>query len=205
MRFLVLKSGMFDANNYFLINEESGEAVIIDACATYQNILKAQTEHGFIVKYALITHAHFDHTVSCYSLGENGVKIYISEKDNKLLKTDKFLKKNATAGSRPFKGDVLLNGGGVLNLCGFDIKVIATPGHTAGSLCFLCGNKLFSGDTLFYNDIGRTDLPTGSERAIINSVKNVLFKLEGDYEVYPGHGESTTLDYERKNNGYVRG
>ena len=84
-----------------------------------------------------------------------------------------------------------------------EIRVIATPGHTAGGATFLVGDRLFTGDTLFAGDVGRTDLPTGNGAQLEASVRK-LYALEGDFVVCPGHGEDTTLAYERRNNGWIR-
>jgi glyoxylase-like metal-dependent hydrolase (beta-lactamase superfamily II) len=88
---------------------------------------------------------------------------------------------------------------GDLNICGFNLSVIETPGHTAGSVCVQIDNAIFTGDTLFLDSYGRTDFPSGSEQELIVSVKK-LFALQGDFLLYSGHGESTTLERERKHN-----
>ena len=82
-------------------------------------------------------------------------------------------------------------------------RTLHTPGHTAGSVCYLLEDKLFTGDTLFCLGVGRTDLPTGDYRMLVSSVRDVLFKLSGDYSVFPGHGELTTLSYEKKHNMFA--
>ena len=102
-----------------------------------------------------------------------------------------------------FHIDFTFRDGEVLSLAGLAVRVIATPGHTAGGASFLIGDRLYSGDTLFAGDIGRSDLPTGSGAQLVASVKK-LYALEGDYTVCPGHGEDTTLEYERRHNGWVR-
>ena len=102
-----------------------------------------------------------------------------------------------------FTVDFTLRDGQEIELAGLKIRVIATPGHTAGGASYLIGDKLYTGDTLFAGDVGRSDLPTGSGARLVASVKK-LYALEGDYTVCPGHGEDTTLEYERRNNGCVR-
>ena len=99
-----------------------------------------------------------------------------------------------------FTPDVLLNGGETIEECGMSFKVIHTPGHTAGSVCYITEDKLFTGDTLFYLGVGRTDLPTGNYRELEHSVRDILFKLKGDFAVFPGHGELTALSFEKEHN-----
>ena len=84
--------------------------------------------------------------------------------------------------------------------CGMSFKVSHTPGHTAGSVCYITEDKLFTGDTLFYLGVGRTDLPTGNYRELEHSVRDILFKLKGDFAVFPGHGELTALSFEKEHN-----
>lgn len=102
-----------------------------------------------------------------------------------------------------FTPDILLSDGEKFDLCGMNFEAILTPGHTVGGMSYLIDNMLFCGDTLFRRGIGRTDLPSGNYSDIIRSVKK-LFSLRGNLDVYPGHEEFTTLDYERKNNPYVQ-
>ena len=102
-----------------------------------------------------------------------------------------------------FTPDFTYEGGDTLELDGITFRVIATPGHTQGSVCLLADDVIFSGDTLFQGSVGRTDLPGGDFRALEKSVK-ALYALEGDYTVYPGHGEKTALSFERKYNGVIR-
>ena len=98
--------------------------------------------------------------------------------------------------------DVTFEDGEILNVLGLQIKVIATPGHTDGSVTFEVGNMLFTGDTLFLQSVGRTDFKSGDRDALVSSVKR-LYALDGDYNVYPGHDDFTTLEHERKYNGFV--
>ena len=99
-----------------------------------------------------------------------------------------------------FVPDVVVSGAETLDVCGLDVRVIHTPGHTSGGVCYVVGDSIFSGDTLFELSYGRTDFPTGSFKELKNSVVNKLFALKGDYKVYPGHGAPTTLQFEREHN-----
>lgn len=198
-----LTTGMLGVNTYFLINEKIGQAVIIDGGEDFDAIMKTAKALNVEIKYLLLTHAHFDHDGNARKLQEAGVKVYISEKEkDKLLKNDPLLAKwnkqleTLTADYGFFDGEVL-------ELCGIKIKALITAGHTDGSACFIVENNIFSGDTLFFESVGRTDFETGNFDDIVKSIKR-LYSLQGDYNVYAGHGENTTLDHEREFNPYVR-
>ena len=133
---------------------------------------------------------------------DDGAKIYISKIDAPKLLNDGHLGDNFGRKFEPVVADYTFSDGDVLTICGFEFKVFITPGHTDGSACFLLGNALFTGDTLFLESVGRTDFPTGNKDQLINSVKR-LYALPGDYTVYPGHAEFTTLEHERKYNTFV--
>ena len=202
MKILHLQSGPLNVNTYFLVNGQTGTAVVIDGGENYKSVKQAEEKYGFKIKAVLLTHAHFDHAGNAKKLQDDGAKIYISEKDApKLCDGDNL----ASDFGRHFESlipDGVFKDGDILNLEGIEIKVILTPGHTDGSACFIVGNAIFTGDTLFRGCVGRTDFKTGSSKDMIASVKR-LFSLEGDYAVYPGHDEFTTLDYERKHNIFV--
>ena len=168
----------------------------------YKLIKKAEEENGFIIKAVLLTHAHFDHAGNVKKLQDDGAKIYVSKIDAEKLLNDDNL---ASSFGRRFDyctADFTFNGGEILDIEGIKIEVIATPGHTDGSVSFKVDNNLFTGDTLFLESVGRTDFPTGNKSELIRSVTK-LFDLEGDYKVYPGHQEFTTLSHERKNNFFI--
>ena len=137
--------------------------------------------------------------MSGYLAKERGVKMYVPVGDEKMLYSDDNLAKKFGVIAPFYHADEVLNEGET-EIGGIKIKVISTPGHTKGSSCFLIDGKLFTGDTLFYGSYGNTSFPGGSFAEIKDSITNKLFKLDGDYEVFPGHGENTHLDYERKYN-----
>ncbi len=184
------------------MNESTTEAAVIDCGENYNLIKKTEKEYGFTVKAVLLTHAHFDHAGCAKKLQDDGAKIYVSDKDAPKLLNEENL---ASAFGRKFDklvADETFTDGEKLCVCGIKIEVIATPGHTDGSVSFIVGNMLFTGDTLFFRSVGRTDFPSGSREALVASVKK-LFALSGDYIVYPGHEEFTTLSEERKYNSLV--
>lgn len=196
-----LSSGPLRVNTYFLVNEKTREAVAIDGGENYKLVKRTEEENGFKIKHLLLTHAHFDHAGNAALLQADGAKVYISALDAEKLTGGGTLAENFGRKFKSLKADVLLFGGEKLSLCGIDIEVIATAGHTDGSLTFKISDMLFTGDTLFLESVGRTDFPTGDRAALINSVKK-LFALNGDYRVFPGHEEFTTLSHEREFNTF---
>lgn len=198
MKLYHLQSGPLNVNSYFLVNDKN-QAVVIDSGENYKKIKQVSEKFGFEVKAVLLTHAHFDHSGNAKKLQDDGAKIYISKIDAKKLLNDDNLSVDFGRKFEYLTADYTFEDGDVLNVCDIIIKVIATPGHTDGSVCFMVENSLFTGDTLFFGSVGRTDFKSGNREEMVKSIKK-LFNLEGDYTVYPGHDEFTTLGRERKYN-----
>ena len=196
------------SNSYLLVDEESGEAAIVDP-AWYGEVVKnALDGENITLKYVLLTHGHFDHIFGVYGLQtERGAKVVIHSKDaGHLLDPKKSLAEgNFPEKQYPVSADILLKDGDVLKLGNEEIKVMSTPGHTEGSVCYILEKDrvIISGDTLFCMTAGRTDFPGGSDEKMIESLKR-LIALDGDYRVLPGHNRETTLESERKRNWYIR-
>ena len=199
MKIMYLRSGPLKVNSYFLINENTKKAILIDGGENYKLIKKTEQDLGVTIVAELLTHAHFDHAGNAKKLQDDGVKIYISETDAKKLNPKGSLGINFGRNFESLTPNVTFNDGDELEIEGIKIKVIITKGHTDGSATFIVENNLFTGDTLFLECVGRTDFETGSKEEMIASVKK-LFALEGDYNVFPGHEEFTTLEHERKYN-----
>ena len=192
-------TGPLKVNSYFVVNEETNEAVLIDGGESYNKIKSIEQEYGIKVKAELLTHAHFDHAGCAKKLQDDGVKIYISKIDSpKLLNNDNL---GVYFGRKfdSFTPDYTFSDGDKICILGFNFKAMITPGHTDGSACFILDDIIFTGDTLFYECVGRTDFISGNREDIINSVKK-LFALPGDYKICPGHEEETTMSHERKYN-----
>lgn len=202
MKLYHLTQGPLRVNTYFLVDENTNNAIVIDCGENYKKVKQVESEYSLKIKAVLLTHAHFDHSGCAKKLQDDGAKIYVSKIDAKKLLNEQNLSSDFGRKFEYVHADYLLNDGEELNLFGIKIKVIATPGHTDGSVCFLVDRIIFSGDTLFLESVGRTDFITGDKNALIKSVKS-LFALDGDYAVYPGHEEFTTLDHERKYNLFV--
>jgi hydroxyacylglutathione hydrolase len=201
-----LTVGPIGTNCYILCDTASSAAAVIDPGAEAERILSALGDTGCRAEYILLTHAHWDHTGAVAELKEKtGARFAVFAPEEPLLCDDSrnFSRKFGAQDSVP-RPDILISDGGTLRLGGLKLKFIATPGHTAGSCCIICGDCIFTGDTVFREDVGRTDLPTGSEEDIVSSVKK-LAALEGEYRLFPGHGELTTMSHERAFNPLLGG
>ena len=190
----------FAANSYLLTQDEK-TAVVIDPAQP--RIADEAKRRGLTVTHVLLTHGHFDHIGGCAALQAEGAKVGCLAKEAPLALGKNNMADYFGGHVPPFSVDFTFGDGDILSLNGMQFLVIATPGHTAGGACFCVGDHLFTGDTLFAGDIGRSDLPTGSGAQLTESVRK-LYAIQGDFTVCPGHGEDTTLEYERHNNGWVR-
>lgn len=186
--------GFMGTNCYILTDGKIG--IVVDPGADYLKIAAKLKEIGVKADAVLLTHGHFDHISALPELKACGAKVYIHEKDVKMLSGEWSLADELGSPIEPVCPDVILLGGETLNFGEISIKVIHTPGHTQGSCCYdVDGRYLLSGDTLFYCSYGRTDFPGGSEARLVDSIR-ALFEMD-DRIVYPGHGQSTTLGFER--------
>lgn len=202
--------GYLSTNCYIITDEETGRRAIVDPGYKNAELVKRIEELGkSTFDYILLTHGHFDHIWFAEDIKAlTGAKVVISSDDAPFL-SDNSLNLSSAFGMLPFDfpritADITLKDKEVLNLGNSELTFMLTPGHTVGSGCFIFFRDkiIFSGDTLFRLSMGRTDFVTGDEVKMASSLSR-LARLQGDFEVYPGHGEPTTLEYERKNNPYV--
>ncbi len=183
------------AANCYLITADGKNAVAIDPAVP--QVLEEATRRGLFVHTVLLTHGHFDHVGGCAALREAGAEVGCLEGEKPLAETHNLASElGGIQNFPPVHIDFTFRDGEVLERFGMRISVMGTPGHTAGSCCYLADTALFSGDTLFLEGYGRTDLPTGNRRALFESIRRLL-RMEGDLLIYPGHGEATTLAHER--------
>lgn len=192
--------GYVDSNVFIITDLRTNQSAVVDP--DFQNVKIDEVVKNFDVKLILLTHAHFDHIASADKLRElTNAPIMIHEGDFDSC-CDKSFNLSSLFGSLvSFNADKSLVDGEVIKLGESEIKVFHTPGHTKGSSCFIIGDDMISGDMFFNYSIGRTDFPGGSVYEMKNSIEK-LKNLEVDYNVYPGHGTSTTLYFEKENNPY---
>lgn len=194
MKLTSLTVGSIGTNCYILYNEATKAAVVIDP-SDEATLVEARIEAlGLQVQAILLTHGHFDHGGDVARIRmRTGAPVYLHPADRAL---PSWLTHGLSDTEDLAEGDTL-------DFAGLRFSVLHTPGHTPGSVCFRWEDKLFAGDTLFAGSCGRTDLPGGSHADMLRSLRR-LAELEGDYTVYPGHGEATTLEEERNCNPYMQ-
>jgi hydroxyacylglutathione hydrolase len=200
MKVETIKVGHLQTNCY-VVYDETGQAAVIDPGADADRILAFIEENSLNVKYIFLTHGHFDHILAVPEIKEaTGAEIVITEGDaHSLSKADKSLASLVNARQEYVEPDILAQDGSSYEVGNMKFTYMHTPGHTVGSSVIISGNAIFSGDTLFADDCGRCDLPGGDYSEMLRSLRKIA-SLDGDYDVYPGHDESTTLSRERSFN-----
>lgn len=198
--------GICQTNCYFVYEEGRTDVIVFDPADKGDYIYNALKEKGFSVTAIFLTHGHFDHIWGVEKLKElSGVKVYAYEGEKELLESAALNVSQNAGRACEIKADVYVRDGEEITVSGMSCRLIATPGHTQGSCCYYFEKEkiLVSGDTLFQESVGRTDLPTGSMSSLVRSVKEKLMSLPEDVKVYPGHGESTTIGHEREYNPFL--
>ena len=190
-----LTLGLYQTNCYLVHKEGEKECIVIDPGYEANTIMNRAALLGLEIKAILLTHAHFDHVGAVRQIAaDTDCQVYVQEQELTLpgAMTD-----------GPLYYTDLYPAEGTIQVAGMEVRVLHTPGHTPGSVCLLTGDAMFSGYTLFAGSMGRCDFPGSSIFDMRKSMKK-LCNLPGDYRVFPGHAEATTLEYERKTNPYLR-
>ena len=193
-----LPVGMIETNCYIVTDETTLNCAVIDPGDESNTILDYVESNHLKVSYIFLTHGHFDHTMAATAVyEETGAKICMHRADS-----------NATVQDAPYRFNppedtIWYKEGDKFTVGALEFSVLETPGHTPGGVTLLCEDAMFCGDTLFRDSCGRTDLPGGSMPQLLGSLKR-LYDLPGDFEVYPGHMDSTTLSRERRFNYYMK-
>lgn len=202
-----LTVGDLAVNCWFLVNEDTKEALVFDPGDKAERILAFAERKGWKITFILLTHGHADHMGGAEELKRlTEAPVYALAEEEPLLKNGKtnlsvfILHKVITV-----EADEYVHDGQELTLSGIRLKVLHTPGHTPGGCCFYCEEAgcVFAGDTLFQGSVGRSDFPGGSMSQLVRSVKEKLFLLPDETKVYPGHGEETSIAYEKRYNPFV--
>ncbi len=188
-------------NCYLITDKDTGYMAVVDPGGKSEKLID-DIKSGGELKYVILTHGHYDHIGYAKQLASMFIaEIICGEYTNEFLNNN-LLNHSAfhpDFNIEPFSGDIILSDGDCFNLGKTCIKYIYTPGHTKDSGCYIFDNNIITGDTLFRESFGRTDLPTGNDDDMINSIRR-LKNIDGNYIVYPGHGMMSDLDFERKYN-----
>ncbi|WP_334076053.1 MULTISPECIES: MBL fold metallo-hydrolase [Paenibacillus] len=200
--------GPLQTNAYLLRGEADDRAVIIDPGMNPGSLLRRI--EGLEIEAILLTHAHFDHIGGVEEIRKlKGCPVYVHPLESEWLTSPKLngslMWPTVTGPIACEPAEFDLAEGQKITLIGHEFTVYHTPGHSPGSVSFLCGDDLFSGDCLFKMSVGRTDLPGGREADLYNSIRGTLFRFSDETKVYPGHGPNTSIGFERANNPYVSG
>jgi hydroxyacylglutathione hydrolase len=196
--------GILEGNCYLVKCGERGEGVIIDPGDEAGRIAAAAAAMGLDPEAILLTHGHIDHVNAAAALRRSlRSRVVCHAADRGMVEDGEVLSLFGLQ-REPCKVDQEVGDGDVIPIGGSEIRVIHSPGHTRGSVCYMLDSLLFSGDVLFRGSIGRTDLPGGSDRQMAETLKTRIAGLDPGIRVYPGHGPETTVEYERIHNPFLR-
>lgn len=194
---------MCDTNSY-IISDEDKNCVIVDPEGRTEQYIRYISENELKPVYILLTHAHFDHIGAMEGLrNEYSVQVLAGADEKKVLEDPNINLTTMIGQGKSFRADRYLSDGEEFTAGSMSFKTIFTPGHTCGSVCYICGDIMVAGDTLFMGSCGRTDFPTG-DWGKMNESLQMLKNMKGDYKVLSGHGPATTLETERRTNMFMR-
>jgi hydroxyacylglutathione hydrolase len=199
--------GPIETNSYILGDEKSREAIVIDPGGEFEIIENHLKKSKLKLKYIILTHGHVDHIGALAPLKKaTGAEILIHSKDSAML-YDPNQNLSSFSGDKiiPIKADKLLEEGDIIQCGEIRLEVLHTPGHTLGGISLVTDKMIFTGDALFCGSIGRTDFPGSSYQELIKSIKDKLLNKDDDFIIYSGHGPSSTIGEERRNNPFLTG
>lgn len=204
-----IPGGVFLTNCYIVGDEETNEGILIDPGEQMDEILSEIKDTGLKITKIVNTHTHIDHVAGVQQAKEElGVPFYLHPEEEPVLEAlpESAARYPQFGRVRVPKVDVYIEEGDEIEIGNLKAKVLHTPGHTWGSVCFVIDNHVISGDTLFAGSVGRVDLTGGtSMRELVGSIKSKLMSLPDSYNVYPGHGPFTTIGIERRSNPFITG
>ena len=189
--------------NIYIV-EKDKSCFIVDPGYDFEGIKDIIQKNNYKPEFIILTHGHGDHIGSVKELSSlYNIPVYAHKAEKDLLNDPNLNLSSSMYGNISLDADFYIEETNKICIKGFSLKIIHTPGHTAGSICILIDNHLFTGDTLFKNAIGRWDLPTGNYDDLMNSLKNKIMLLNDDIIIYPGHNSNSTIGDERINNPYL--
>lgn len=208
MKIIPVVAGILDTNSYLVVNETTKTGLLIDAPPESAEIVLSKIEsENCKLEAILLTHSHWDHSADANALKQKtGAKIYVHKADNyRLLSPMEHTIFELDFVIEPCEADFLLEGGETLQFSTTNLRVLHTPGHTEGSVVYVCDELkcAFAGDTIFYLSVGRTDLPGGNQELLQESLNRLLNELPEDYTLYVGHYKETTVGFEKSYNPYL--
>lgn len=205
MKVLTLQTGLLGVNTFIIGTKQGAQCAVIDPGGDVEEILATCDGEDWRITHILLTHGHFDHIGGVKQLREmTEAKVYIHPADADML-TDAAKNMSDMTGLPAVQcpPDFLLQDGDVIEMEGFKLYVLHTPGHSLGGVSLYTPGLVFTGDTLMKLSVGRTDFPGGSMRELLRSIADKLLPLPDDTVVFPGHGGASTIGYERVHNSYI--
>ena len=205
MKLEIFITGPIQVNTYLLYDEKTKEGILIDVGGGVKDIVSKIQQLELNIKGIYNTHGHFDHILGAKEIQEKlNIPFYVHKGDKLMVENlENIMSMYGMGYAQPPIINDFLDENTKLNLGENVVKIIETPGHTEGGVCFLVDKMLFSGDTLFLESIGRTDLPGGDYQTLKNSIREKLFTLPEDIKVFPGHDVSTSIGHEKQYNMMV--